>query len=78
MSNPIAPVLVTGATGNVGREVVRTLQSLQLPFVAAGTNPEQVRRTLGESVQGSFLERPLWKELLDHEATPAATAGSRT
>ena len=51
MSSPIAPVLVTGATGNVGREVVRALQSLCIPFVAAGTDPIQVKKNLGEGVE---------------------------
>lgn len=52
----IAPVLVTGATGNVGREVVRWLREFQTPFKAAGTDPKAVRRSLGEDVDAVALD----------------------
>lgn len=52
----ITPVLVTGSTGNVGREVVRALAALQLPLVAAGTDPEKVRRQLGPEVRAVALD----------------------
>lgn len=48
---PLAPVLVTGSTGNVGREVVRALTALGVPFVAAGTDPLKVAAQLGEGVK---------------------------
>lgn len=38
MSSIIAPVLVTGATGNVGRHVASALRGLGVPFVAGGTD----------------------------------------
>lgn len=47
MDSTLAPVLVTGATGNVGREVVRSLVSLGVPFVAAASEPERARSVLG-------------------------------
>ena len=50
MNGTIAPVLVTGATGNVGREVVRSLQALDIPFVAAGSDPARVKARFGETV----------------------------
>ncbi len=52
----IAPILVTGATGNVGREVVRALRTLRVPFVAAGSDPAQIRRTLGEDAKTVALD----------------------
>jgi uncharacterized protein (DUF924 family)/uncharacterized protein YbjT (DUF2867 family) len=69
--SPIAPVLVTGATGNVGREVVKSLQALGIPFVAAGSDPERVRKLLGGQVQAvrlDFRDPPSW---------PAAVRGMR-
>lgn len=36
------PVLVTGATGNVGRSVVQQLTEWEIPFVAAGSNRARV------------------------------------
>lgn len=39
-----APVLVTGASGNVGRAVVAGLQARGVPVRAAGTNPESLAR----------------------------------
>lgn len=43
-------ILVTGATGNVGREVVRALQAAGLPFVAGDRDVERGRRALGPDV----------------------------
>ena len=40
----IAPVLVTGATGNVGRQVVHALRALGVPFVAGGTDASRGSR----------------------------------
>ncbi|MFO0555316.1 MAG: NmrA family NAD(P)-binding protein [Polyangiaceae bacterium] len=56
MMDAIAPVLVTGATGNVGREVVRCLQDLDVPFVAAGTNPARVTKILGSGTPAVALD----------------------
>ncbi len=39
MNDVIAPVLVTGATGNVGRAVVSSLRALGVPCVAAVRDP---------------------------------------
>ncbi len=47
MNDALAPVLVTGATGNVGREVVAALQALGVPWVAAGTRPPASRHGSG-------------------------------
>jgi uncharacterized protein YbjT (DUF2867 family) len=44
-------VLVTGATGNVGREVVRELRAVGTPVRAATTSPERARSVLGEDVE---------------------------
>lgn len=35
------PVLVTGATGNVGRAVVSALRRLEIPLVAASSDPDR-------------------------------------
>lgn len=43
-----APVLVTGATGNVGSAVVASLRAAGLPLRAAGQSPERVRAVLGD------------------------------
>lgn len=41
-----APVLVTGATGNAGREVVAALLARGVPARAAGTSPKRLRELL--------------------------------
>lgn len=56
MNGTVAPILVTGATGNVGREVVRTLQVLGVPFVAAGTDPARVKASFGETIATVHLD----------------------
>ncbi len=52
----IAPVLVTGATGNVGRHVVRGLRGLGVPFVAGGADLGRLRRALGEGAAARHLD----------------------
>jgi uncharacterized protein YbjT (DUF2867 family) len=42
----IAPILVTGATGNVGREVVKGLVAAGASVRAAATNPERAKSVL--------------------------------
>lgn len=71
MNGTIAPVLVTGATGNVGREVVRSLQALRIPFVAAGTDPARVMALLGETLATVPLD------LTDPRTYAAAVHGMR-
>ena len=56
MSTPIAPVLVTGATGNVGRPAVAALRALGVPFFAGGTDASRLRRSLGEDVVARHLD----------------------
>jgi uncharacterized protein YbjT (DUF2867 family) len=67
----IAPVLVTGATGNVGRHVVHALRALGVPFVAAGTRPAHLRATLGEDVATAALD------LADPASYDGAVRGAR-
>jgi uncharacterized protein YbjT (DUF2867 family) len=64
-------VLVTGATGNVGREVVRELQKLSIPCVAAVPRPERARSMLGDQVPTVRLD------LLDPSTFDAAMQGVR-
>jgi uncharacterized protein YbjT (DUF2867 family) len=56
LSDILAPVLVTGATGNVGRHVVHALRELGVPFVAGGTDAGRLRGALGESVPTRRLD----------------------
>jgi uncharacterized protein YbjT (DUF2867 family) len=56
MSNQIAPVLVTGATGNVGRHVTEQLRLAGVPFVAGGTDAGRLRRLLGDGVATRQLD----------------------
>ncbi len=49
-------ILVTGATGNVGAEVVRQLMQQGQPFRAAVTNPEQARAVLGNDTDSVIFE----------------------
>ncbi len=50
------PVLVTGATGNVGRHVVRELERLGVPFAAAGADEARLRSELGAGVETRRLD----------------------
>ena len=43
-------ILVTGATGNVGREIVRLLEQKALPVRAAVSDPERATAMFGEGV----------------------------
>lgn len=44
-----APILVTGATGNIGMDVFQQLDALGVPAAAAVRNPQKARITLGEA-----------------------------
>lgn len=52
------PVLVTGPTGNVGREVALALGRLGVPWVAGHRDPERARAALGGAAVALDLERP--------------------
>lgn len=49
-------VLVTGATGNVGREVVRSLRAQGFPVRTATSKPERARRLFGDDVEAARLD----------------------
>lgn len=49
-------VLVTGATGNVGREVVRSLRAQGFPVRTATSEPERARRLFGDDVDAARLD----------------------
>jgi uncharacterized protein YbjT (DUF2867 family) len=66
-----APVLVTGATGNVGREVVRCLAAQGTPFVAAVADLARARAVLGAS------PRLVQLDLRDPRTYEPALRGSR-
>ncbi|MCK6531070.1 NmrA family NAD(P)-binding protein [Myxococcota bacterium] len=51
-----APILVTGATGNVGREVVRCLVAQGLPVRAAARSLGEIRRVLWPDVDAVSLD----------------------
>jgi uncharacterized protein YbjT (DUF2867 family) len=68
---PDGPVLVTGATGNVGQEVVRTLRARGMPVRAAGPSPDRIRRLFGEDLDAVHLD------LQDPSTFAAALRGSR-
>jgi uncharacterized protein YbjT (DUF2867 family) len=56
-------VLVTGATGNVGRQVVRALTERGVPWRGAAQSAEAARRTLGDGanvVALDFNDRSTW------------------
>ena len=56
MKSTHAPILVTGATGNVGRGVVSELQALGLSFVAAGSDANRTASALGEGIETRTLD----------------------
>ncbi len=49
-------ILVTGATGNVGREVVRSLRAAGLPVMAAERDVARVKAAFGDDVQAVRLD----------------------
>ena len=62
---PGGPILVTGATGKAGREVVRALRSRNLPVRAAVHTPEGARAILGAElplVPLDFRDPGTWDE----------------
>jgi uncharacterized protein YbjT (DUF2867 family) len=71
VSDPIAPVLLTGATGNVGRHVAESLRLLGVPFVAGGTDPARLERVLGAGADTRHLD------LTDPGTYRAAVQGMR-
>ena len=57
------PILVTGATGNVGRAVVHALLERGLPVMAAGSATSSIRDRFGDAVAPvrlDFLDRQTW------------------
>lgn len=59
-------VLVTGATGNVGRHVAEELRRRSCAFVAAGTSPGRIGAELGrETVALDFLQPATFPDALD-------------
>ncbi|QIM15948.1 NmrA family NAD(P)-binding protein [Leucobacter insecticola] len=67
MANDV--ILVTGATGNVGRAVVERLLEAGRPVRAAGRSVESVRRVFGQRVEAVALD------FTDPASWPAAFAG---
>ena len=60
-------ILVTGATGNVGRPLVGLLSDAGVPFRAFVRDPERARATLGTQVdlaRGDFAEPAALEEAL--------------
>ncbi len=55
-SQGTAPVLVTGATGNVGSQVVELLLAAGVPVRAAAASVESVRSRFGDRVQAVVLD----------------------
>lgn len=53
---PSREILVTGATGNVGKEVVRALLRRGARVIAADHKPERVRTLFGDSVRSVQLD----------------------
>lgn len=60
-------VLVCGATGNVGKEVVRCLLTRESGVIAAHRQPDRARRQLGEHIKTvalDFHDRTTWRAAL--------------
>jgi len=51
-----SPILVTGATGNVGTEVVRGLQAAGLPFRVAAYDMDEAKKLFGEDADIVFFD----------------------
>lgn len=49
-------ILITGASGNVGRYVVEELQNMGENVVAAGTNADKLKNIFGENVDSVVLD----------------------
>lgn len=65
---PAGPVLVTGATGTVGRHVVAELRAADRPVRAADRDPASARGLLGDDVAAvpfDFTDQSTWAEAFD-------------
>lgn len=56
MKDDLRPILVTGATGNVGKEVVRALEARGTPYRAAVRRPGAGQGTKGKAGQDVFFD----------------------
>ncbi|HKW00841.1 MAG TPA: SDR family NAD(P)-dependent oxidoreductase [Vicinamibacterales bacterium] len=65
---PMGTILVTGASGNVGQEVVRALQKNGARVIAGDRQPERARELLGDRVTAvrlDFHDRDTWPAALE-------------
>ncbi len=72
MSSSVAPVLVTGALGNVGRYVVAGLLDKGAPVRAADLDVGRIHAELGDSVQAAqfdFTDARTWKATFSNVKT---------
>ncbi|MDQ2999203.1 MAG: SDR family oxidoreductase [Chloroflexota bacterium] len=53
---PTSSILVTGALGNVGAEVVKLLRQSGRPVHAAGTRPAAIAQRFGSQVEATWLD----------------------
>jgi len=59
-----SPILVTGASGNAGREVIRALREREMPLRAAVHSVERARKSLGKDIDivpFDFTDRSTWE-----------------
>ncbi len=66
-------ILVTGATGTVGREVVRALQTLEQPVRVSSTDPDRAKQLLAAS--GLKVDDAVRLEFGDAQSYSAAFTG---
>ena len=68
MTQALRPVLVTGATGNVGAAVVQALLTAGVSVRAAAGTPDRVRERFGDTVQAvtlDFTDPVTWPDAYD-------------